>query len=202
MKVHVWLTLCLVTAMLLVGGSTVKAANDDWWKNLPVKAVKVVVHTEGDDKDNEEPVKLLVSYGAFTAETTVGDGETWPDQSDRTFQIDLPIHPPAASTFELRISKSRQGSPTGHGWQASFEMFAVLEQGGEMQLYINGDRNSPRSATFTMGDGERNPNDVVVMPGARAVPLPGSRVSSARPTVRFNGTSARVLLSQTIQRRN
>lgn len=192
MKVHFWLTLCLASSLFLVSDTTVKADNNDWWRDLPVRAVKVIVHTENDDKDSEESVTLRVSYGAFSAETTVGQGEVWADQEDKIFEINLPVHPPAGSTFELRITKTKQGSPTGHGWKASFEMIAILQQAGQMQLYINGDRNSPRSATFTMGDGQSNPNDVVVMPGAKAVALAGSRFSSAiRPTFSFNDTSAR-----------
>jgi hypothetical protein len=203
MKVHGWLTLCLAASILLLSGTTANAANDDWWRSLPVRAVKVIVHTETDDKDSEEAVTLRVSYGPFSADTTVGQGEVWGDQVDKTFEIGLPLHPPAGATFELRVTKTRQGSPTGHGWDVSFEMFAILEQGGQMQLYINGDRNSPRSAKFTMGDGERNPNDVVVMSGARAIALPGGRLSSAiRPTVRFNGTSTRPRLRQAILTRN
>jgi hypothetical protein len=178
---------------LAIAQMPVSASSGDWWETLPIRAVRVVVHTEGDDKDSEESVTLRVSYGPFSAETTSAAGERWKDQSDNKFEIALPNHPPAGATFELRVSKSREGSPTGKGWKASFEMFALPEGGGEMPLFINGDRNAPRSSIYVMGDGEQNPNDVLVMSNAKAVALPGGRgnAPSARATVRFNQAGAR-----------
>jgi hypothetical protein len=195
MKTGSCLALLAFVALNAARPSPVNAGDDEWWNKLPLKGVRVVVHTEGDDKDSEESVTLRVFYGPFTVEHVEPAGQQWNDQTDKSFDIDLSTpHPPAGATFELKVSKSREGSPTGKGWKASFEMFALPEAGGEMQLYINGDRNRPRSATFVMGDGDQNPNDVVVMTGAKVVPLAGGRSSTAsrvRGTVRFDQSSTR-----------
>jgi hypothetical protein len=174
-------------SIALLSAGHLRADGDDWWRTLPIKAVRVVVHTEDDDKDSEESVTLRVSYGPFSAEHVEPAGEKWADQTDKVFDVGLSTpHPPASATYELHVSKSRAGSPTGKGWKASFEMVALPDSGGQMQLFIDGDRNRPRSSTFTMGDGEQNPNDVVVMPNAKVVSLGLRTASRTRPVVRFN----------------
>ncbi len=138
-------------------------APGDWWETFPIKTVRVLVHTEDDDKDSEESVTFRVLYGPFSSTHTENAGETWKDQSDKVIDIPLNPHPPTSAAFALRVTKSRDGSPTGKGWKATFEMSALTEGGAEMPLYIDGDRNRPRSPKFTMGDGEQNPNDAQVM---------------------------------------
>lgn len=184
---HIAIVIAAFASISLLSSRHVRADGDDWWRTLPIKTVRVTVHTEGDDKDSEESVTLRVSFGPFSAEHVEPAGETWGDQTDKTIDIGLSTpHPPAGATYELHVSKSRQGSPTGKGWKASFEMVAIPESGGQMQLFINGDRGRPRSPTFTMGDGEQNPNDVVVFPNATVVSLGGRVTSKNRPVIRFN----------------
>lgn len=132
--------------------------DDDWWKHLKVKEVEVMVYTTTDNKDDGEEVTLRVLYGPFEAKLSMGKGE-FPDQDTRSVTIPLKPQPPLSASFSLNVRKEPQGSPTGHQWNALFEMTAITVDDSRAPL-------GSKSVELKFGDG--NEYDRIALENVRA----------------------------------
>lgn len=97
----------------------------------------VLIHTETDDKDREEEVTIQIFHGKRVyAETKVGGGDVWNDQTDQPFTLDSKRGFPEEDSEKgkLRISKGCHGSPTGCGWDMSVEVYGIAEDGVQSEL--------------------------------------------------------------------
>jgi hypothetical protein len=102
-----------------------------------IQGVQVNLHTTQDDKNREEPVRVVVRRGAeVLADSTLGAGELWGANSDRS--IDLPLRPgvPLAALSELSIDliKGIAGAGTGGGWTVWADAQGRLSDGSTVTL--------------------------------------------------------------------
>lgn len=108
--------------------------------------VDLVVHTEDDDKDKEEPVMFAILRGGQElAAITVGGGVKWPDQTTDVWHLNF-ASPSASNGMSLRVRKHPHGSATGCGWKASFEVRGHSLDGGTRILL-------GRTGVYEIGDG-------------------------------------------------
>jgi hypothetical protein len=102
-----------------------------------IRAVQVNLHTTGDDKNREEPVRVVVRRGAdVLADATVGAGELWGADSDRTVDLTLSPSVPLSSLGELSIDliKGIVGAGTGGGWTVWADAQGRLSDGSTITL--------------------------------------------------------------------
>jgi hypothetical protein len=111
-------------AMVIPGGPT-------------IQAVQVNLHTTGDDKNREEPVRVVVRRGAdVLADSTAGAGELWGTDTDRSIDLTLRPAPPLSALSELSIDliKGIVGSGTGGGWTVWADAQGRLSDGSTVTL--------------------------------------------------------------------
>jgi len=97
-----------------------------------IETVFVTLHTTGDDKNREEPVRIVVKRGnEILADRTVGGGELWGSFTDNSFEVPLHPQPPLsdAGRLTLDIRKTGVGSPNGGGWTMQTEARARMSDG-------------------------------------------------------------------------
>jgi hypothetical protein len=97
-----------------------------------IQSLFVTLHTTGDDKNREEPVRIVVRRGnEILADRTVGSGELWGSFTDNSFE--LPLNPQVpladASKLTLDIRKPGVGSAGGGGWSMQTEARARMSDG-------------------------------------------------------------------------
>jgi hypothetical protein len=124
-----------------------------------VQSVFVTLHTTGDDKNREEPVRLVVRRGnEILADRTVGAGELWGSFTDNSFELPLDPQPALAdvSRLVLDVRKVGIGSPSGGGWTMQTEARARMSDGSTLVVLpmtdpvkMGDDATADRNWTFT-----------------------------------------------------
>jgi hypothetical protein len=102
-----------------------------------IQAVQVNLHTTGDDKNREEPVRVVVRRGPeVLADSTIGAGELWGADSDRS--VDLTLRPGVPlddlSRLSIDLIKGIVGSGTGGGWTVWADAQGRLSDGSTVTL--------------------------------------------------------------------
>lgn len=113
-----------------------------------LKSIRVIYHTETDDKDKEETIATQIFRGKrLLGESINGGNQVWTDQSDQTVMVTLkrPIQEEQASEGRIVVTKSCHGSPTGCGWDMTVEVYGVADDGVESELVS-------RTSKVRMGD--------------------------------------------------
>lgn len=101
-----------------------------------IQAVRVTLRTLDDSKAMGEPVRIVVRRGdEVLADRTVGAGEAWSEDSERSFKLDLsrPVALVDASTLTLDIRKLAGGGPPT-AWTLSASTDADLSDGRTVTL--------------------------------------------------------------------
>jgi hypothetical protein len=102
-----------------------------------VQSVLVTLHTTADDKNRDEPVRMVVRReNLVLADATVGVGELWGTMTDRSVELILQPPVPAAAVDELSLDliKGISGAGTGGGWTVWVEAEGRLSDGSKVVL--------------------------------------------------------------------
>jgi hypothetical protein len=113
-----------------------------------IESVLVTLHTTGDDKNREEPVRIVLRRGdEILADRTVGGNELWGSFTDHAYELKLQPQVPLsdASRLVLDISKATVGAPNGGGWTMQAEARARMSDGSTAVLL-------PRTEPVKVGD--------------------------------------------------
>jgi len=113
-----------------------------------IDTVFVTLHTTGDDKNREEPIRIVVRRGnEILADRTVGGGELWGSFTDNSFEVPLHPQPPLsdAGRLTLDIRKTAVGSANGGGWTMQTEARARMSDGSTAMIL-------PTTDPVKMGD--------------------------------------------------
>lgn len=97
-----------------------------------IESLLVTLHTTADDKNREEPVRLVLRRGnEILADRTVGAGELWGSFTNTNLDLRLSPQVPAsdASRLVLDVRKAPVGTPSGGGWTVQTEARAKLSDG-------------------------------------------------------------------------
>jgi hypothetical protein len=119
-------------AVVLALGGTVPARADD-----NIAKLKITLFTDQDDKDDDEVVTIEIinrKTRKVLASEKFGQGETWPDQSEKVIELKLRSPMPAADQgqYIIKVSKSCAGGyPNGKGWHFCVRAVSGFDDKGE-----------------------------------------------------------------------
>ncbi|MEX2217866.1 MAG: Ig-like domain-containing protein [Phycisphaerales bacterium] len=103
-----------------------------------VESVLVILHTTADDKNREEPVRIVLRRGnEILADRTVGGGELWGSFTDNVFELILRPQPPIADASRMVLDLRKVpagGGQAGGGWTMQAEARARLTDGSTAVL--------------------------------------------------------------------
>jgi hypothetical protein len=112
-----------------------------------IESVLVTLHTTEDDKNLEDPVRIIVRRGEeVLGERTVGNGEVWATDSDRAFEIPLGPVVSLGSAGLLTI-EVRKPESSASSWAMQAEAEGRLNDGRTVILL-------PRTAPVKLGAGD------------------------------------------------
>jgi hypothetical protein len=122
-----------------------------------IESLLVTLHTTDDDKNLEDPVRIIVRRGPeVLADRTVGAGEVWATDSDRTFEVML--RPPVAmDDAGLLTIEVRTPADSAASWAMRADAEAKLLDGRTLILL-------PQTMPVKLGGGEPSERAFTVPP--------------------------------------
>lgn len=112
-----------------------------------IESVLVTLHTTDDDKNLEDPVRIIIRRGEeILGERTVGNGEVWATDSDRVFEI--PLRPVISlGSAGLLTVEVRKPDSSASSWAMQVDAEGRLNDGRTVILL-------PRTAPVKLGAGD------------------------------------------------